>query len=68
MKITDRLKNFFIGVILIVAGIATLIWNFFYAELVSLGYVPLAGGLMIVIGFYYIRRAVGLRRRRINED
>ena len=57
MEKAERLKITLVGIILILAGIGILIFNFVISNLVSLGIIPLAAIMMIVIGFLFLRRA-----------
>ncbi|MBI4010399.1 MAG: hypothetical protein HY361_04410 [Candidatus Aenigmarchaeota archaeon] len=57
MERGERLKITLVGIILILAGIGILIFNFVLSSLVSLGIIPLTAIMMIVIGFLFLRRA-----------
>ena len=46
------------GIVLILAGIATIIWNYLFAPFISLTLIPLVGLLMIAVGVIFIRRAI----------
>ncbi len=58
MRKTERLKLILLGLFFIIGGIGILIYNFVFAEIVSLGIIPIGAFAMIVVGYILIRRAL----------